>query len=917
MPPRPRLTRPYGFRSANRVFAIAGALAAILTAGFAAALALRIEGMVPADAIRGFGESAAAAIAAVACIVAAARHSGRTRYAWVLVGTGVLAWTAGEAYWSYFDVIQGRQLLLPSLADVGHLALVPLAGAGIAVFPGRQRTASRLAFLLDVAILFGALILISWATVLGSVYHAGPEIGPSAVTGLAYPISDIVMAVMAVLLVGRTTGSTRLSLLLVSAGVFANLLTDSASAYLTTVTSSGLEPLLGTGWVVGFLLIALGAVRAGLLAGSATRDEARPLGRWTVVLPYIPVAVAAAIAVLKNVSGPPDALLLWDLMVVVALVIIRQFIVILDNQALNQQLAAQTAALRESEEHFRSLVQNSGDVVVLADADGAIRFVSTSIDRFFAYTPAELAGQPFSGLLHPDDQRAFAGGLKKALTASALPVVVDCRFRHKLGSWTHCEVTITNLLHRSSSQALVLNIRDVTDRKEMEERLAYLGAHDPVTNLPNRIAFRKQLDEALEKSAPGRSIAVLALDIDDFKLVNDALGQRAGDDLLGMIGGRLGKIISAGDIVARIGADEFAILMQTVLNQDQPVRLAERIFQHFKAPFKVEEREMVLRLSIGIAPQTAVEDTAENMTRNADIALNAAKARGKGRYERYEPMLHAAISDRMDLQADLGHALERRQFVLHYQPAVRLRDGMIIGFEAFLRWNHPRRGLLTPADFLAQAEETGMVSALQRWVLGQACADGRQWQLRFPVEPALQVSVNISQRGLADADLVADVTHACTAAAFPPGQLILELTEGATLDGLSAAPRLLELHERGVSVALDNFGAHAAPLSALRDLPVDIVKLDHSFVGRMATSPTDATVARAVIDLSNALGIMTIADGIERADQLAALRDMSCPAGQGYYLSRPLPAAAVDRLLAACGGDGGLVLPAFRLERAS
>jgi diguanylate cyclase (GGDEF)-like protein/PAS domain S-box-containing protein len=914
MPQRPRLTRPYGFRSANRVFAIACALAAVLTAGFAAVLALRTEGMLAADAIRGFGQAAAAVIAAMACMVVATRHAGRTRFAWVLLGTGALAWAAGEAYWSYFDGIQGQLLPLPSLADVGHLALVPLVAAGIAMFPGRQRTASRLAFLLDVAILFGALILISWATALGSVYHASAEIGPSAVTALAYPIGDIVMAVMAVLLVGRTTGPTRLPLLLVAAGVSANLLTDSATAYLTTSVP---EPLLGTGWMAAFLLIALGAVRAALLTGSASRDEARPLGRWTVVLPYIPVAVAAAIAVLENLSGPLDAFLLWDLIVVVTLVIIRQFIVILDNQTLNQQLAAQTAALRESEAHFRSLVQNSGDVVVLADADGAIRFVSTSIDRFFAYTPAELAGQPFSGLLHPDDQRAFAGGLKKALTASALPVLVDCRFRHKLGSWTHCEVTITNLLHRSSSQALVLNIRDVTDRKEMEERLAYLGAHDPVTNLPNRIAFHKLLDEALEKSAPGRTIAVLALDIDDFKLVNDALGQRAGDDLLGMIGGRLGKVISAGDIVARIGADEFAILMQTVLNQDQPVRLAERIFQHFKAPFKVEEREMVLRLSIGIAPQTAVEDTADNLTRNADIALNAAKARGKGRYERYEPMLHAAISDRMDLQADLGRALERRQFVLHYQPTVRLRDGTIIGFEAFLRWNHPRRGLLTPADFLAQAEETGMVSALQRWVLSQACADGRRWQMRFPVEPALQVSVNISQRGLADADLVADVTHACTAAAFPPGQLILELTEGATLEGLSAVPRLLELHERGVSVALDDFGAHAAPLSALRDLPVDIVKLDHSFVGRLATSPTDATVARAVIDLSNALGIMTIADGIERADQLAALREMSCPAGQGYYLSRPLPAAGVDRLLTACGGDGGLVLPAFRLERAS
>jgi EAL domain-containing protein (putative c-di-GMP-specific phosphodiesterase class I) len=242
---------------------------------------------------------------------------------------------------------------------------------------------------------------------------------------------------------------------------------------------------------------------------------------------------------------------------------------------------------------------------------------------------------------------------------------------------------------------------------------------------------------------------------------------------------------------------------------------------------------------------------------------------------------------------------------------------MIIGFEALLRWHHPQRGLLTPSDFLSLAEDTGMVSTLQRWVLGQACADGRQWQLRFPVEPALQVSVNISQRGLAEADLVADVTHACTAAAFPPAQLILELTEGATLEGRATASRLLELHERGVSVALDNFGAHAAPLSALRDLPVDIVKLDHSFVARMATSSTDATVARAVIDLSNTLGMITIADGIERADQLAALRELSCPAGQGYFLSRPLPAAGVDRLLAACGGDGGLILPAFRLDRAS
>jgi len=303
--------------------------------------------------------------------------------------------------------------------------------------------------------------------------------------------------------------------------------------------------------------------------------------------------------------------------------------------------------------------------------------------------------------------------------------------------------------------------------------------------------------------------------------------------------------------------------------------------------------------------------------RNADIALNAAKARGKGRYERYEETQHVAVSDRMDLQSDLGHTLERRQFVLHYQPAVRLSDGMIMGFEALVRWNHPRRGLLAPGDFLAMAEETGMISALQRWVLGQACADGKHWQQMFPANPALLISVNISQHGLVEADLVADVTNACTAAAFPPDRLILELTEGATLEGQATVSRLLELHEGGVSVALDNFGAHAAPLSALRDLPVDIVKLDHSFVARMATSATDATVARAVIELGTALGMITIADGIERADQLAMLRQMGCIAGQGYFLSRPLPAAGVERLLAASAGEGGLMLPSLQIDRAS
>jgi diguanylate cyclase (GGDEF)-like protein/PAS domain S-box-containing protein len=877
---------------------------------------LAIGGIEVSRAANDFGKAGAALIAAVACAVTAWRHVGRARLAWALLSGSALLWAAGAAIRSYLEVILGQPAPGASLADAGFLAAVPFAVAGIAVFPGRHRVASRLTFLLDGAIMAGALVLISWATVLGPLYRSGSPPDLADMVGLAYPVSGIVIAVMALTLVGRIPAATRLSLLLVVAGLFANLLSSSAFAYLTSVNAAGPMLIIDAGWVAGYLLIALGALRATPVTGPpAEADDRRP-GPWTLALSYVPVAIASVVAVLGNVAGRSDPFLLWDLMAVVALVLVRQLVALWDNTALYRRLETQSARLRESEGHLRSLVQNSGDVVMLADADGTVRFVSTSIDRYFAYTSTELVGQPFSEVVHPEDRAAFASGLQKALVASAHPIPVSCRFRHKLGSWTHCQVTITNLLHQSSSQAMVLNIRDVTDRKEMEERLAHLASHDPVTGLPNRISFRAQVDEALERSQPGRGVAVLALDIDDFKLVNDALGERASDDLLGMIGGRLGKLIAPSDVVARMGADEFAVLMQNVVHEEQPVRLAERIVEHFKAPFRVQAREITLRLSMGIAGQAGREDTAETMMRNADIALNAAKAHGKGRYERYESRQHAALSDRMELESDLAHAIQRRQLVLHYQPAVRLKDGALLGFEALVRWNHPRRGLLSPADFIGLADETGLIVSLQRWVLGQACADGRHWQIQFPAAGALQISVNVSHRGLADADLATDVAQACTAAAFAPARLVLELTQGASLEGKDTLARLLELHQRGVKLALDDFGAGSAPLTALRDLPVDIVKLDHSFVARMAANATDATVARAVIDLGNTLGMVTMADGIERAEQFSALRTIGCVAGQGYYFSRPLAAAAVERLLAECDAAGdGLRIPGLKLEK--
>ena len=496
------------------LFLLACAVALLLTLAFGLWIELRIGGITLTEAVDDFGEAVAGGIGAAACVLAAVHNQGRTRTAWALLGGCAASWTVGEAIWSFIEVFQGHQVPFPSLADAGYLGAVPLAIAAIAVFPGRHRTASRLAFLLDGAIMACALLAVSWATVLGVVYGAAGDSLLSTSIGLAYPISDVAVAIMALLLVGRMARSMRLPLMLVAAGLFANLLSDSAFAYLTTVKMYGPAQLIDTGWVAGYLLIALGALRATLVPATGLKVDGEHSGDLVLFLPYGSVAIAAAVVLERALTGQADPFLMWTTAVVVVLVLVRQSIVLWDNLTLNQRLEAQAVALRESEAHFRSLVQNSGDVMILADDNGMVQFVSTSIDRFFAYSPTELNGQSFSDYLHPGDQPIFYNGLKKALTASAHPVTLGCRFRHKLGSWTHCELTITNMLHQSSPQAMVINIRDVTDRKDMEERLAHLAAHDPVTSLPNRIAFRNQLDETLMRSQPGRGAAVMTIDIE-------------------------------------------------------------------------------------------------------------------------------------------------------------------------------------------------------------------------------------------------------------------------------------------------------------------------------------------------------------------------------------------------------------------
>ena len=861
------------------------------------------------------GEFVLAFVAAGACAHAAFRQKGRSRAAWSLIGASAFSWGAGEVAWSYYELVLGRDAPFPSLADVGYLGAVPFAIAGVLCFPSATARAASLARkVLDGLLIAGSLLVISWATVLGSVYRGGSGDLRAQLIGLAYPVGDIVIATMILILAMRVQRGARLPLLLLAGGLLANLLADSGFAYLTTSNDYAAGSLVDAGWAAGYLLIAIAA----LFAASTpvlTAASMGPPGRLNLLLPYVPVAFAAAVAAIEEAApGELDPVIFWTLMAVIALVVVRQFLTLSDNLGLYRELGANAAALKKEEEHFRALVRNSSDVITLIGRDGVIRYQSASVERILGFKEGELVGILFGDLVHADEHTQVMRKIDEAINIQGPPIAVECRLRREDDSYCPTEVIITNLLDLPAVGGLVLNMRDVSERKALEDKLTHQAFHDSLTNLPNRAAFRISLDHALNVDSK-RRIAVLFLDLDDFKTVNDTLGHEVGDQLLIAVGARIASTLRPGDTVARLGGDEFAVLLRNMEDEQTALRVADRIGRQLGPPFAIGGREISIQASIGIAGLVSGMEAAEELIRNADVAMYIAKSRGKARFVEYEASLARVAVSRMELEHDLQVALDRKQFALHYQPVVMLESGAVHSLEALVRWNHPTRGMLYPADFISVAEQSGMIVELGRWVLQQAARDVRRWQVRYPATPQILVSVNLSGRQLQGDRLISDVVEAIDAAGLDPGSLILELTESVLMaDTQPVASTLQELRSRGIRLALDDFGTGYSSLGHLRDFPVDILKMDQSFVAGIGNGAADGAILRAIIGLANSLGLMTIGEGIERPEQLAALNAMGCQAGQGFYLSRPLEHDAMDELLASCiqSGTGRQLPPVWR-----
>jgi diguanylate cyclase (GGDEF)-like protein/PAS domain S-box-containing protein len=557
-------------------------------------------------------------------------------------------------------------------------------------------------------------------------------------------------------------------------------------------------------------------------------------------------------------------------------------------------------ALRTSEERFRSLVQNASDLVSILDADGVVRYESPSHQRVLGLFPEEHAGRNMLDLVHLEDRQAVDEALRRLVENPEEIVTFEYRLCHRDGSWRTLESAASNLLGQAAVAGIVLNSHDITDRKRAEEKLLHDALHDELTGLPNRALFMDRLRQSIERSRrePERLTAVLFLDLDRFKIVNDSLGHLVGDELLIQIAAALSSALRPSDTIARVGGDEFAVLLEGGRDVSDAVRVADRIHDRLAAPINLGGHEVFATASIGIAVHTPEYERPEDLLRDADTAMYRAKSQGRACHVVFNRIMHRFVMARLQLETDLRRAVDRGQLRVHYQPFVDLARDEVVGFEALLRWHHPRRGVLPPEEFLTVAEETGLIVPIGRYVLSEGCRQIRELQRKHPEMGRLKLSVNLSNKQFFQADLFDQIEEALKDSGLDPACLGLEITEGVIIRHAdSAASRFSRLKSMGVQLYMDDFGKGYSSLSYLHRFPMDILKIDRSFTSRIEEAEGNLAIVKAIITLAHQLGMEVVAEGIQTEEQKARLRLLGCEYGQGFLFSEPLSADGAEELL--------------------
>jgi len=568
--------------------------------------------------------------------------------------------------------------------------------------------------------------------------------------------------------------------------------------------------------------------------------------------------------------------------------------------ALVLALRRTTNELSEAEERFRRAFDDSQVGMALVSTTGRFQRVNRALGEITGYRGDELVGRTFGEITHPDDIEADLEALRELVEGERYGYRTEKRYIHSAGHPVWISLNVSPIYDGEGPPSyLIAQVEDISDRKESEERLTRQALHDSLTGLPNRTLFSDRVRMASSRRAV-RGFAIVYLDLDGFKLVNDTLGHAAGDQVLIEVARRLEPLLRVGDTLARLGGDEYALLCEEV--GDEEVRaIADRVIDAMAEPIEVQGRAITQAASIGIALFAAdgTPTDPDKMLGEADLAMYRAKAAGKSRYALFESWMRQGDTDRTGLERELRAALERDEITVHYQPEVDLHSGEITGAEALVRWEHPSRGLLEPAQFLFVAESSDLISEIDDFVLREACFEAARWREELPDGERLTVSVNVSERRLADPGLSGKIAQSIADARLPASSLCLEIAERAVMDrraaALSAIPHLEQL---GIRLLIDDFGIAISSFGSLKRLPrLNAIKIDASFIAGLGRSREDSAGVAAIVGLAHGLGLTAMAEGLEREEQLRELQALHCDRGQGYYLARPQPPAALGELL--------------------
>jgi diguanylate cyclase (GGDEF)-like protein/PAS domain S-box-containing protein len=855
----------------------------------------------------------------IAVIVGIRRNRPAYPLPWWLLGAGLFLFWIGDVYtYSIPKYVLHHEVPFPSLGDAVYLTVYVAQMLGLLLLVRRRNPRRDRDTLIDATILTLGLSLVSWVLLIAPYLHDGSLGLLPKLVSVAYPLGDIILLAVAIRLV-LDGGRRQPAFYLLGAGIVCVLVTDFVYGVMTLDGSFHHQLVLDLGWFAYQLLLGAAALHpsmaqldrpSGARAAKLTPLRLSLLGGASLIAPACILVLELPHGNLRLIVVVCAAFLLFGLVVVRMAGLVRQQ----ERSAERERLLALQAAslseqvgLQRSEARFTSLVQNSSDLITVVGADAVITYQSPSCLSVLGYSREELLGSRYVDLVVEED----AGRLLRLLAdghSGDDDEAIECTLRHRSGEPRQFEIQHTNLLDDEQVHGIVLNGHDISERKVFEAQLAHQAFHDPVTNLANRALLVERARHAIGRARRERGgLGVLFLDIDDFKTINDSLGHEAGDAVLIGVAQRLSESLRAGDTAARFGGDEFVVLLEDLDDDRTAVEIAERILEDLRRPFAVAGKQLSVQASIGISLLSDNPATdADELVRDADAAMYVTKREQKGGYRLFQAEMHAGVLAQLELRTDLQLALAGDQFELHYQPIVRLSDGRTTAVEALLRWHHPKRGLVAPLDFIPAAEETGQIVPIGRWALREAC---RQAVVigDCAAGETLHMSVNLSVRQLQHREVVGHVGDALSESGLDPSLLMLEITESMLIeDPESAIATLMELRALGVRIAMDDFGTGYSSLSYLSRFPLDVIKMDRSFLWADAAQD-GASLASAIVVLGGSLGLTVIAEGIEYAKQMRQLRDLGCGYGQGYYFAKPMPAGELLEYLA---GASPAALPA-------